>query len=89
MGISHGVWIPASPELGRTLRQARKSRGWTALQLGNAVHMDQTNIFRWEAGKPRAIPVEDLVRVAAVLGAPEIIRCIRRQIEAVLSQEVA
>ena len=49
------------------IREARRKRGLTQAELAEAIHVDQSTVSAWEAGKK--IPRSDrLARLARVLG---------------------
>lgn len=50
-----------------TLRQARKRRGLSQVQLAKAASMDQTSISKLEVGKVLDPSFETVVRLAAAL----------------------
>jgi transcriptional regulator with XRE-family HTH domain len=54
-------------EVGQRIRAAREARGWSQGELAARLDRTQTAISYWEAGR-RALGIDDLVAVAAVLG---------------------
>ncbi len=52
-------------EIGRRIKTARESRGWTQMDLALQANVSMSTITRWEAGK--LPPVRELVRLSGVL----------------------
>ena len=51
-------------QLGTSLKEARKRRGWTLRQAAGAMGIDHANLLRIEAGQPTALDRYDaLARV--------------------------
>ncbi|VFB00999.1 helix-turn-helix domain-containing protein [Nocardia cyriacigeorgica] len=60
-------------ELGRTIRQLRKERGWSQTRLAEAAEMTQSAVARFEAGGTiPSLPV--LERLAAALNAELVVQ---------------
>jgi transcriptional regulator with XRE-family HTH domain len=64
--VSTGIaaWQPDDVSFGERLREARKARGLTALDLQERTGIDNSSISRWETGKraPRGAYVTKLAR---------------------------
>jgi transcriptional regulator with XRE-family HTH domain len=55
-------------EIGRQVRQARKSRKLTQAELGKALHMSRTTLGQIERGTVQDIGVRKLIRLLEYLG---------------------
>lgn len=53
-------------ELGVTIRSARKSRGWSQTELGDAADISRPSVARIEGGM--TVSTETLVKVTEALG---------------------
>lgn len=56
-------------QIGERIRQAREERGWTQVQLGEAVGFAQATVAHYELGR-RHIKLDDLYKIAAALNKP-------------------
>lgn len=65
-------------ELGKRVRAARVSAGWSVRKLADAIELDPASLSRTESGT-RALKARELVALCAALG---------RSIPSVLEQEV-
>lgn len=52
-------------EIGRRIKRARESRGWTQLVFAREASVSPSTVQRWEAGA--LPPVRELIRIADVL----------------------
>ena len=52
----------------KTIRELREEKGWTQLQLANAIGVTPASIFNWERGKyePRIKQLRDLASAFGV-----------------------
>ncbi len=52
----------------KTIRELRQARGWTQLELANAIGVTPVTVFNWERGKyePKASQIRALARVFEV-----------------------
>lgn len=55
--------------IGSRIRLARKEKGWSHLDLADALHGSRQTVMDWEAGR-RSPPVDRLIEVAQALGKP-------------------
>src|SRR3990172_9566568 len=66
-------WQPSPPmdpvRLGRQYRALRRRRGWRQVDVASRTGVSKSTIGRIERGEIAGMPLEVLVRVAAVLGA--------------------
>lgn len=63
----------AIPPAGMMIRAARQTRQWSRRRLALAIPIAEEHLGRWERGD-RPIPLPMIVRMAAVLHAPELLQ---------------
>ncbi|RJL23965.1 helix-turn-helix domain-containing protein [Bailinhaonella thermotolerans] len=59
-----------SVNLGAVIKAARLARGWTQVDLADALHRSPSTVSRWESGKQRLTDIDELRVVADVLRIP-------------------
>jgi transcriptional regulator with XRE-family HTH domain len=70
MTLAMEVGMTGRGHLGPVIREARRTRGWTQIDLATRMYCSPATVSRWETGRSPLTDIETLSRLAEVLEIP-------------------